>query len=155
MSRSPWSLRQRSRFHDRCVPYHLDPAHRVATWTALDSTNNSIGWVSRLPWELPPRPLIGDSPELVPEPFLGLCSPSAIQPSRLLSTRPRKPASSVPYAARRRSPAALITQELSTGIGSPQLRFIILAFCLPLPAPWRPPLHYSVACAPTFFGTRS
>ncbi|KAH7933840.1 hypothetical protein HPB49_018024 [Dermacentor silvarum] len=38
----------------------------------MDSMNTSIGWVSRLPWELQPRPLIGDSPELVPEPFRGL-----------------------------------------------------------------------------------
>ncbi|KAH7965239.1 hypothetical protein HPB49_004999 [Dermacentor silvarum] len=34
--------------------------------------NSSVGRVARLPWELQPRPLIGDAPELVPEPFRGL-----------------------------------------------------------------------------------
>lgn len=61
--------------------------------------------------------------------------------SSLLSTRPRKPASAIPYAACRRSPVALITQDLSTGPGSPQLHFTILDFTCRLPAPWRPLLR--------------
>ncbi|KAH7966349.1 hypothetical protein HPB49_015455 [Dermacentor silvarum] len=44
----------------------------VAAWTAFDRINSSVGWVSWLPWELQQRLLIGDSPELVPEPFRGL-----------------------------------------------------------------------------------
>ncbi|KAH7945839.1 hypothetical protein HPB49_016309 [Dermacentor silvarum] len=79
MSRSPRALRHRPRLHDKYVPYyhHLGrrsppTGHRtLTTWTVMDFINTSVGWVSRLPWELQPRPLIGDSPELVPEPFRG------------------------------------------------------------------------------------
>ncbi|KAH7938156.1 hypothetical protein HPB49_020975 [Dermacentor silvarum] len=146
MSRSPRSLRQHSRFHDRFVPYYPHLARQsppvarrtVAIWTVMDSLKTSIGWVSRLPWELQPRPLIGESPELVPEPFRGLSSPNAIHPSGLLSIRQRKPASSAPSAACRRSTGGLIMPDLSTGPGSPQLRCIILAFSRQFPAPWRP-----------------
>ncbi|KAH7938342.1 hypothetical protein HPB49_022629 [Dermacentor silvarum] len=79
MSRSPRALRHPPRLHDQCAPYYhhlcrqspLAGRRTVATWTVMDPMNTSVEWVSRLPWELQPRPLIGDSPGLVPEPFRG------------------------------------------------------------------------------------
>ncbi|KAH7931840.1 hypothetical protein HPB52_025232 [Rhipicephalus sanguineus] len=44
----------------------------VATWTVLDSTDRPVAWTSRLPWEIQPRPLLGDPPLDAPEPFRGL-----------------------------------------------------------------------------------
>lgn len=55
----------------------------VATWTVVEA-DRSVGWVSRLPWELQPRPERGDPAADVPEPFRG----------RLLSDRhPQEPPS--------------------------------------------------------------
>ncbi|KAH6930026.1 hypothetical protein HPB50_008097 [Hyalomma asiaticum] len=43
----------------------------IATWTILDLAGSPVGWASRLPWELQPRPAIGDPPATAPEPFRG------------------------------------------------------------------------------------
>ncbi|KAH6929248.1 hypothetical protein HPB50_025215 [Hyalomma asiaticum] len=43
----------------------------IATWTILDPAGSPVGWASRLPWELQPRPAIGDPPAAAPEPFRG------------------------------------------------------------------------------------
>ncbi|KAH6945641.1 hypothetical protein HPB50_009361 [Hyalomma asiaticum] len=46
--------------------------HRtIATWTILDSAGSPVGWASRLPWELQPRPAIGDPPAAASESFRG------------------------------------------------------------------------------------
>ncbi|KAH7960368.1 hypothetical protein HPB49_018971 [Dermacentor silvarum] len=80
MSHSQRQYFQCPRIHNWCVPYYAHPSRRslpggrftVTIWTALDHTNSSVGSVSRLHWELQPRPLIRDSPKLVPDPFQGL-----------------------------------------------------------------------------------
>ncbi|KAH7969525.1 hypothetical protein HPB52_019296 [Rhipicephalus sanguineus] len=73
------------RSRSRSAPWDRSPAVRepryppsrgrvrtVATWTVLDSTDRPVAWTSRLPWEIQPRPLLGDPPLDAPEPFRGL-----------------------------------------------------------------------------------
>ncbi|KAH9379864.1 hypothetical protein HPB48_000859 [Haemaphysalis longicornis] len=49
------------------APRHRPPTLRtVATWTAMEA-DRSVGWVSRLPWELQPRPERGDPAADVPD----------------------------------------------------------------------------------------
>ncbi|KAH9371075.1 hypothetical protein HPB48_013174 [Haemaphysalis longicornis] len=75
-----------ARFHPWLprAPRHRPPTLRtVATWTVVEA-DRSVGWVSRLPWELQPRPERGDPAADIPEPFRG----------RLLSDRhPQEPPS--------------------------------------------------------------
>ncbi|KAH9379435.1 hypothetical protein HPB48_016862 [Haemaphysalis longicornis] len=62
-----------ARFHPWLprAPRHRPPTLRtVATWTVVEA-DPSVGWVSRHPWELQPRPERGDPAADVPEPFRG------------------------------------------------------------------------------------
>ncbi|KAH7970573.1 hypothetical protein HPB49_010701 [Dermacentor silvarum] len=60
-----------------------------------------------------------------------------ILPSSLQYTLQRKLAYSALYATFRKYPGALIKRDLSTGPGTPPLRFSILAFSRRFQAPWR------------------
>ncbi|KAH7969571.1 hypothetical protein HPB52_019636 [Rhipicephalus sanguineus] len=46
----------------------------VATCTVLDSTARPVAWTSRLPWEIQPRPLLGDPPLDAPHPYTAATS---------------------------------------------------------------------------------
>lgn len=55
--------------HQRRTPAS---GHRtIASWAVLDSAGSPVGRASRLPWELQPRPVIGDPAAAAPEPFRG------------------------------------------------------------------------------------
>ncbi|KAH7969715.1 hypothetical protein HPB52_021683 [Rhipicephalus sanguineus] len=77
----------------------------VATWTVLDSADRPVACTSRLPWELQPRPLLGDPPFDAPEPFRGLLSDrppiEPLQPYTTGETRIPCPIYRVPEISRR------------------------------------------------------
>ncbi|KAH7938203.1 hypothetical protein HPB49_021606 [Dermacentor silvarum] len=160
MSRSPRSLRQHPRFHDRCVPHYPHPARRSPPHRhQLDGHRfpEHLHWLGfaaalRASATATHRGLAGAGSR---DRYGASSCPNAIHPSGFMSIRYRKPASYVPSATFRRSPGELIMPDLSTRPGSPQLRCITLAFSRQFLAPWRPLLRYSAHCAPTFFATRS
>ncbi|KAH7968598.1 hypothetical protein HPB52_009933 [Rhipicephalus sanguineus] len=75
-TRHPSGSRQAKRAHAHPARHPgLPPSlgrRTVTTWTTHDSAGVPVGWVSRLTWELQPRPAIFDAPPAAPEPFRGI-----------------------------------------------------------------------------------
>ncbi|KAH7982842.1 hypothetical protein HPB52_018969 [Rhipicephalus sanguineus] len=68
---APWEDRSPA-VRGPCYPPSRGRVRAVATWTVLDSTDHPVAWTLRLPWEIQPRPLLGEPPLDAPEPFRGL-----------------------------------------------------------------------------------
>ncbi|KAH7943422.1 hypothetical protein HPB52_007853 [Rhipicephalus sanguineus] len=137
------------RSRSRSAPWDRSPAVRgpryppsrcrvrtVATWTVLDSTDRPVAWTSRLPWEIQPRPLLGDPPLDAPEPFRGLLSdrhpmePS--QPYTAEETRILCPLCRVPETSRRAHQDGLLHRSR---LLAATIRDIIPRLPQPPPAP--------------------
>ncbi|KAH7951789.1 hypothetical protein HPB52_012950 [Rhipicephalus sanguineus] len=109
---SPLELMSRCRCSWPSLPA-IERLCPVATWTVLDSADRSVPWTSRRPWEIQPRPLLGDPPLDAPEPFSG----------RLLSDRhpiepPQPCTAEETRIVCRTFPAAPITTAPSTAAAS-------------------------------------
>ncbi|KAH6943535.1 hypothetical protein HPB50_023817 [Hyalomma asiaticum] len=75
--------------HQRRIP--AGGPRTIVTWTLWTPAGSPVSWASRLPWELQPRPAIGDPRAAAPEPTRN--APAAIPERGASPNSPRAPAS--------------------------------------------------------------